>query len=111
MSDILFNNANSRETYFTLHNIKSAHAVALGKGVKVGVIDWLFSNAENSSLYVGYADISGKPECLNQSGHGFWMANTLRKSRRSAKYTLLTPSSTEIMQTVSDFWKTLSSGL
>ena len=79
MNDIFFKDANSRETYFTLHNIKSAHPVISGKGVKVGVIDWLFAYEKNLSLYSGYADISGKPDCLNQSGHGFWMANTLRE--------------------------------
>jgi len=79
MNHIYFNDSNSRDTYFTLHNVKSAHSVTLGKGVKVGVIDWLFSYGDNPSLYAGYADISGKPECLNQSGHGFWMANTLRE--------------------------------
>jgi len=79
MSEIFFNNANSRQTYFTLHNIKAAHALASGKDVKVGVIDWLFAYSENQTLYSGCADIANKPETLNQSGHGYWMANTLRE--------------------------------
>ena len=53
MSEIFFSNANSRQTYFTLHNIKAAHALASGKGVKVGVIDWLFAYSENQTLYSG----------------------------------------------------------
>ena len=80
MNDILIgNNANSRETYFTLHNVKTAHALVSGKGVKVGVIDWLFAYSENKTLYSGCADIANKPYALNQSGHGYWMANTLRE--------------------------------
>jgi len=79
MSDIFFSNANSRETYFTFHNVKAAHALASGKSVKVGVIDWLFAYSENQTLYLGCADIANKPEALNQSGHGYWMANTLRE--------------------------------
>ena len=74
-----FHNANSRETYFTLHNIKTAHRLSLGTGVKVGIIDWLFSFRDHSSLYSGYADISDIPEQLQSTGHGYWMANTLRE--------------------------------
>ena len=76
---MLFNNANSRETYFTLHNIKSAHALSSGKGVKVGVIDWFFAYGKDPSLYSGCADISENANGLSQPGHGFGMANTLRE--------------------------------
>lgn len=76
---ITFPNANSRETYFTLHNVKAAHKLALGADVKVGIIDWLFALDEHPDLYTGYADISGIPDQLQQSGHGYWMASTLRE--------------------------------
>src|SRR5512141_55123 len=33
---LVFYNANSRETYFTIHNIRPAQAIATGNGVKVG---------------------------------------------------------------------------
>jgi len=56
MTEIFIPNANSRETYFTMHNIREAHKYSKGKGVKVGVIDWLFDN-----------------------GHGLWMASVLRE--------------------------------
>lgn len=77
---IYFGNANSRQTYFTLHNIARAHGKAKGKGVKVGVIDWLFGGDGARELYAGYADISGRPEFLYEaSGHGLMMATTLRE--------------------------------
>lgn len=79
MDTIFWEKANSNETYFTLHNIKAAHALALGKGVKVGIIDWLFSYEKNINLYSGYVDIANNPTSLNHFGHGFWMANTLRE--------------------------------
>lgn len=79
-NELYFSNANSRQTYFTLHNIARAHEKAKGKGVKVGVIDWLFGVNENKQLYAGYADISGRPEFLYEAcGHGMMMATTLRE--------------------------------
>lgn len=80
MKEIIFNNANSRETYFTLHNVAKAHEKTTGRGVKVGVMDWLFGGSENKGLYAGYADVSRRPECLYDScGHGLTMAVTLRE--------------------------------
>lgn len=79
-NELFFSNANSRQTYFTLHNIARAHEKAKGKGVKVGIIDWLFGVNENKELYAGYADISGRPELLYEAcGHGLMMATTLRE--------------------------------
>lgn len=80
MADIFtFNNANSRETYFSIHNVKAAHMVALGTGVKVGIIDWLFAFDDHPESYTGFADISGTPDQLRQPGHGYWMARTLKE--------------------------------
>ena len=39
INEIYFGNANSRQTYFTLHNIARAHEKAKGRGVKVGIMD------------------------------------------------------------------------
>lgn len=44
---IYFNNANSRDTYFTVHNVKEAHKYSKGKGIKVGIIDWCFDAKAN----------------------------------------------------------------
>lgn len=77
---IIFTNANSRQTYFSLHNIARAHEKAKGRGVKVGVMDWLFGADGNRGLYAGCADISRHPEYLSEAcGHGMEMATTLRE--------------------------------
>ena len=80
MMEIFIPNANSRETYFTMHNIREAHRYSKGKGVKVGVIDWLFATDDNKSLYAGTVDLIGEPHLLHESsGHGLWMATVLRE--------------------------------
>lgn len=80
INEIYFGNANSRQTYFTLHNIARAHEKANGRGVKVGIMDWLFGGDENKGLYAGYADVSEHPELLYEAaGHGLMMATTLRE--------------------------------
>ena len=80
MKEIFIPNANSRETYFTMHNIREAHRYSKGKGVKVGVIDWLFAADDNKSLYAGTVDLTGESYLLHESnGHGLWMATVLRE--------------------------------
>ena len=79
METFTFNNANSRETYYTFHNVKTAHQRSLGESIKVGIIDWEFSYNEHAHLYAGCADVSGIPDQLQNSGHGYWMTNTLRE--------------------------------
>lgn len=76
---IEISNANSCENYFTLHNVKTAHKLSLGEGVKVGIIDWLFSLDKHINLYAGYVNISNITDQLQQQGHGHWMARTLRE--------------------------------
>jgi len=79
-NEIIFSNANSRDTYFTVHNVAAAHKLTKGRGVKVGIIDWLFSYNDNQNLYSGYADITEQPNTLFESaGHGLMMATTLRE--------------------------------
>jgi hypothetical protein len=80
MDILTFNNANSRDTYFTVHNVKAAHKHATGKGVKVGIIDWLFALDDNKSLYADSVDITGFRHGLHEgNGHGLWMAIVLRE--------------------------------
>lgn len=79
-SEIQFNNANSRETYFSLHNIKEAHRYSKGKGIKIGILDWLFGNEIHADLYSGFIDVTDStPEILNYEGHGYWMASVLKE--------------------------------
>ena len=80
INEIIFSNANSRETYFTLHKVKEAHRISQGKGIRVGIIDWLFGKETNSSLYNGFFDVTNCEESFyNQCGHGYWMAIVLKE--------------------------------
>lgn len=80
MDNIIFNGANSRDTYFSIHKIHNAHKYTTGKNIKVGIIDWLFAYDDNLDLYAGCVDISNQGNTLHtQDGHGLWMANTLKE--------------------------------
>lgn len=79
-SEIFFNNANSRETYFTLHHIKEAHQYSKGLHVKVGILDWLFGKEIHKDLYSDFIDVTNTPnDILNYEGHGYWMASVLKE--------------------------------
>lgn len=80
MEQISFKNANSRDTYFTIHNVKNAQRYATGKNIRVGIIDWMFAYEENSSLYSGYINLSQQDSLLlTADGHGHMMADTLKE--------------------------------
>ena len=77
---IQFYNANSRDTYFSIHKIHNAHKYSTGKDVSIGIIDRLFAFNDNMNLYSGCVDVSGvSDQSYKQEGHGHWMANTLRE--------------------------------
>jgi len=79
---IRFPNANSRETYFTIHNIREAWEMSKGAGVKVGILDHSFGYQVHEGLYAGgenfQTDDWGE-SFAESSHHGFWMASTLRE--------------------------------
>lgn len=81
--NVHFPDANTRETYASVHNVKEAQKLSTGKGVKVGILDWGFAFAEYGDLYAGGKDFttySYHEENFNHSAeHGFWMAQTLRE--------------------------------
>ena len=75
-----YENANSRETYYTMHNVKEAHKYGKGKDIKVGIIDWCFGLNKYSHLYASGVDVSDSFAHLNDySRHGYWMACVLRE--------------------------------
>lgn len=68
------------QDYFLIHNVAEAHKYSKGRGIKVGIIDWLFDVNNNSQMYTGKVDLSGNPETLeSKKGHGYIMATTLRQ--------------------------------
>jgi hypothetical protein len=94
-----FPGANSRPTYFTIHNVYEAWATSKGRGVKVGVLDHSFGFRTHPGLYAGGANFQtgewGEP-FDSVSWHGYWMAATLREMAPEVEvYALGTHSSNE----------------
>lgn len=75
--------SNSRDNYFTIHNLKEAQKVSKGEGIKVGILDWGFGFLEHDGLYAGGSDFSTwkyHDDNFNHTNeHGFWMAQTLKE--------------------------------
>lgn len=78
---LYFPNANSRPTYFSIHNIYEGWVISRGAGVKVGICDHSFGMKDHPGLYAGGECFqSGEwAEEFDSSHHGFWMASTLRE--------------------------------
>ncbi|RCX19455.1 subtilase family protein [Anaerobacterium chartisolvens] len=76
---VVFSNANSRDTYSTVHNLKAAQAISTGEGVKVGIMDWSFGYSTHKDLYADAVNFSENKGALDEELHGFWMANTLKE--------------------------------
>jgi hypothetical protein len=79
---IHFPNANSRPTYFTIHNIWDAWEISRGSGVRVGILDHSFGLDVHEGLYAGgetFQTDDWRESFRNESHHGFWMASTLRE--------------------------------
>jgi hypothetical protein len=72
--------ANSRPTYFSIHNIAPAQEVASGQGIKVGILDHYFGYETHGDLYAGGVDFLGDSSSFRDiSEHGYWMAGVLRE--------------------------------
>jgi len=79
---LLFDNANSRPTYFSVHGIGAAQEHSRGQGVRVGILDHYFGTEIHPGLYAGSANFLGEDattELTTVAEHGFWMARTLRE--------------------------------
>ncbi len=78
----VFENANSRPTYFSVHGIGAAQELSRGEGVRIGILDHFFGTEVHPELYAGSANFLGDDaaDSLEQiAEHGFWMARTLRE--------------------------------
>jgi len=95
---IVFPNANSRMTYFTLHNLLPAHAISKGAGVKVGILDHYFGMNEHADLFAGGQNFLGdgrSDELTGKSSHGYWLALTLREIAPEAQIYALNAASND----------------
>ncbi len=79
---LVFPNANSRPTYFSIHNVREAWATSRGAGVKVGILDHSFGFRTHPGLYAGGQAFQADEWAQSfdtVSHHGYWMASTLRE--------------------------------
>lgn len=79
---LVFPGANSRETYFSIHNIRPVWEHTRGGGAKVGILDHSFGIDEHPDLYAGGENFqTGEwgESYRTQSHHGYWMALVLRE--------------------------------
>ncbi len=78
--NLSFENANSWETYFSVHRVRGAQKRAKGKGIKVGILDHYFGTKKHGELYAGEKDFLGKLKDHQEiSEHGYWLTNTLKE--------------------------------
>jgi subtilisin family serine protease len=74
---LVFPGANSRETYFTIHNIREAHSITKGKGAKIGILDHSFGFDAHRDLYSGgeaFQTDKWAGSFAANSHHGYWMS-------------------------------------
>jgi hypothetical protein len=78
----VFDNANSRPTYFSVHGIGAAQKLSKGRGIRVGILDHYFGTEVHPELYSGSANFLGNDaaeKLTTIAEHGYWMAKTLRE--------------------------------
>jgi hypothetical protein len=78
----VFENANSRPTYFSVHDIAAAHQLTRGEGIQIGILDHYFGTDIHPGLYAGSANFLGDTaieKLTTVAEHGYWMAKTLRE--------------------------------
>lgn len=94
---INFDNANSRDTFFSIHNVAKAHKAGKGKGIKVGILDHSFAALKHKDLYKGGECFNNRTDLLyEEESHGYWMACALREIAPECDiYALCTWSSNE----------------
>jgi hypothetical protein len=96
---LVFRGANSHETYFTMHNIRAAHAITKGKGAKIGILDHSFGFDVHPGLYAGGQPFQADDWAQTfheRSHHGYWMALVAHEIAPEAEiYALGTSSSDE----------------
>jgi hypothetical protein len=79
---LVFPGANSRATWFTIHNVAAAHAVTKGRGAKIGILDHSFGFDAHRDLYAGgqaFQSDEWAQTFAARSHHGWWMALAARE--------------------------------
>jgi hypothetical protein len=83
------------ENHYSIHNLRPAHGITLGSGVKVGILDRSFGLASHPELYSGGHVFSGRPPLQREQAEnhrGYWMALALHEVAPGAEiYPLVLP--------------------
>ncbi len=102
-------NANSRPTYFAIHNIPAAHLHATGRGVKIGIIDHYFGFDMNRALYAGGVDFLDDGKAFREIGeHGLWLTRTAKEIAPDAQIYALNATSPDEAQKVEAMAKAIA---
>ncbi len=76
---LVFPGANSRPTYFTIHEVTGAWSLNRGGGIRVGILDHGFGFTEHRKLYADGVDFLDNGALSAYAEHGYWMALVLRE--------------------------------
>ncbi len=79
---LVFPGANSRETWFSVHNLRAAQELSRGAGVKVGILDHSFGLDALGDLYAGGENFQAGAwgqAYRTEAHHGSWMARALKE--------------------------------
>jgi hypothetical protein len=77
---VSFGNANTRDTYETVHHVRAAQQLSTGRGIKVGVLDKYFGFSKHDTLYADGKDFVDDREAFEEiDEHGYWLATTLKE--------------------------------
>lgn len=79
---LVFPGANSRETWFSIHNLRAAHELTGGTGARVGILDHSFAVDSLPELYAGGACFQAGEwvdAYRTRAHHGAWMARALKE--------------------------------
>jgi len=68
-------------SYLTIHNLRPAHDLTVGRGARVGILDHSFEIDTHPDLYAGGSRFWPDTEPIGGDGtyRGFWMATTVRE--------------------------------
>lgn len=77
---VTFDDANTRYTYETVHNVLEAQTISKGRGIKVGIIGKYFGINKHKDVFTKGVDFVDNKSSLEEiEEHGFWMATVLKE--------------------------------
>jgi hypothetical protein len=94
---------NPEDSYSTVHHLRSAHDLTLGRGAKVAILDHSFVINAHPELYSGFQDFQlgeGEAEVAQPTYHGYWMALALHEVAPEAQIFALNTFSPDEMERV-----------